>query len=48
VAGNCFTVKKDMALLFFKTDLGGNWHWWILPYWTASGLFFLHLQILMV
>jgi hypothetical protein len=32
----------------FKNDPGGNRQRWIRPCWTASGFFFLHLQILMV
>jgi hypothetical protein len=41
-------VKVPVGLLDFKNDPGGIRRERILPCWTASGLFFLYLQILMV
>jgi len=41
-------VKDPVILPDFKNDPGGILRRWILPCWIASGLVFLHLQILMV
>ena len=41
-------VKDPVILPDFKTDLEENQHRRLLPCWTVSSLFFLHLSILML